>query len=1061
MTIGEFSVRQPVLVNLALIAVLVVGLYTFFTMPAELLPNVNMDEAVVYVFYPGVSPEEMETLITKPLEEEIEGVDDVDYISSSSGESRAIIDVVFKAGLSDDDFDKRVLDLRSAVDNARAKIPDDAEDPVVIPIKLGEVIPILSVSIGGRVSDTVLREIAEDLRDRILDVQHVADVDVVGAREREIWVELDADRLEAYNLPIGRVVGSLAARNINVPGGTMELGHSEYIVRTLGEFDSLDDIGDHVIASDPFGRQIRIRDVGAVRDTLEVDLAYARVDGKPSVTLWVMKDSEGSIVGVAEQVRGLVSDFEAEVGGGISFGIRNDSSIEVEDTLNILERNAVFGIILVALTLFIFIGVRNSLLAVIGIPFSFFGAFILMNAAGVTINTLSLFSLVLVLGMLVDDAIIVIENIYRHMEQGMSPRKAAVLGTKEVQAPVTAAVLTTIAAFLPLLLMTGTWGKFMGVIPKVVSFALAVSLLEALFVLPSHMADFGRVAPRQNKCHPTFVALTRRYEGALRKVLRRRYLSIVGIFVLALVALGLVFTLDIMIFEEEDLGQIEVRAQARVGTRLEETDEIASELERVAFALPSDELESVVTRVGFMMRNYRGELASHNMQINIDLTDSGDRGRSDAEIMDALRAEMARVPGLAFLSLSRPEQGPPSGMPVEVRVKGESTATLRRIADLMKQKLAEFPGVVEIDDDLRPGKAELRVSVIQDQASLYGLTVYDIASAVRTAFEGSVATKYRGGGDDEIDVIVRLEESDRRDIDDLETLRVATPAGEAVPLGNVAEFSVTEAPAELHRRDGDRIVTVTAAVEEGTTSSVVNGYLREEFKDIPRRFPGYRLDFGGEYEATQESFASLLRAFLVAILLIYLILGTEFQSFIQPLIVMFTVPFAFIGVVIGLVVMRFPFTLTAGVAIVALAGVVVNDSIVLVDFIKKARASGVDRWESIVQAGCMRLRPILLTSITTIFGVLPLAMGWGGVSTSWGPMAASIAWGLGFATILTLFVIPSLFAIVDDLRARFGKLDVSGERQPSTEASFAKLMCEYRLNAAAENGGGDTDADVR
>ncbi|MBD3347693.1 MAG: hypothetical protein GF400_00675 [Candidatus Eisenbacteria bacterium] len=1042
MHIGEFSVRQPVLVNLVFAAIIIVGAFTFLNMPAEMLPDVNMNEAVVFVFYPGVSPEEMETLVTKPLEEEIEGVEDVDHISSTSAESRSIVDVRFKPGLSDDEFDKRILDLRAAVDNARSELPDDAGDPEVTPIKLGEVIPVLSVSIGGPVGDTVLREVAEDLRDEILDVRFVKAVDVVGTREREVWVELDADRLDAYRVPIGQVIASLASRNVNIPAGTLDLGQSEYIVRALGEFESLAEIEEHVIASGPTGGQIRVRDLGAVRDTLAERMTRSRLDGEKSVTLWVMKEREGSVVNVVNDVREVVENYDDRLPEAVTFEMRNDTSIEVRDVLHILERNALFGIILVAFILFIFIGLRNAVLASIGIPFSFFAAFILMNAAGVTINTISLFSLVLVLGMLVDDAIIVIENIYRHMEQGLPAREAAVLGTREVLAPVTAAVMTTVAAFMPLLLMSGTWGKFMSVIPKTVTFALLASLVEAFLILPSHMSDFARVARKQNKCHPRYLTLTRRYERLLRLALRRRYRTMGGVIVLAIVALGLVFTLDIMIFQEEDVDQVEVRAQTPVGTRLEITDRAARRIEEIIFDLPDDEFEAVVTRVGFMIRNYRGELASHNMQFNVDLTDHEGRERSDDEIMEALRKRIsAEVPGLTFLSLSRPVQGPPSGRPVEVRVKGEDPARLSAIADEMKAKLATYEGVVDVDDDMTPGKSELRASIVQDEAALLGLSVYDVSSTVRSAFEGVEATKYRGFGDDEVDLIVRLEESDRADLDDLRNLRIVTPAGAIVPLGSVADFSVAAAPAELHRRDGERIVTVTADVSEGTTSTEVNRRLQAEFAGLSERYPGYRLDFGGEYQETQESFASLLLAFGVAILLIYLILGTEFQSFIQPLIVMFTVPFAFIGVVVGLFVMQYPFTLNAGVAIVALAGVVVNDSIVLVDFIKKRRAEGVSRWESVVEAGCMRLRPILLTSITTILGVLPLAMGWGGVSVTWGPMAASLAWGLAFATILTLFVIPSLFSIVDDIRARFGKLDVTGEKDPTTELQVADRVC--------------------
>ena len=1043
MTIGEFSVRQPVLVNLFFIAVIIVGVATFFSMPAEMLPNVSMDEAVVVVFYPGVSPEEMETLVTKPLEEEIETVEDVEHIASVSGESRTIIDVRFEPGLSDEEFDQRILDLRSAVDNARGEIPDDAGDPEVIPIKLGEVIPIVSIALGGPVSDTVLREVADDLREGILDVPYVNAVDVVGTREREVRVAVDADRLEAYGLPLGLVVGSLASRNLNVPAGTIELGNSEYLVRTLGEFESIEEIENHVITSDGFGRQIRIGDVAAVRDTLEERLTLSRLDGERSVTLWATKERQGSVVNIVRDIRDVVAAFDERVTEPISFEIRNDTSIEVRDTLTILQRNALFGVILVSLTLFLFIGMRNSILAVIGIPFSFFAAFILMNAADITVNTISLFSLVLVLGMLVDDAIIVIENIYRHMEEGMSPKEAAILGTKEVSAPVTAAVLTTVAAFLPLLLMTGTWGKFMSVIPKTVTFALLASLVEALFILPSHMSDFARVAGRQNKCHPTFLGLTRRYERLLRKALERRYLTLGIVFLMAFVAIGLLFTLDITIFEEEDVDAIEIRAQLPIGTKIEITDRAARRLEEMLFALPEGEVEAVVTRVGFMIANYRGQLATHNMQLDVDLVDKELRERTDAEIMDDLRERMSEVPGLMSLSLTRPQQGPPSGKPVEVRVKGEDPAVLERIALQMQEALEQYPGLVEVDDDLTPGKSELRVEVLRDRASLYGLTVADIASAVRTGFEGTEATKYRGSGDDEIDVIVQFEEEDRADLDDLRHMMIVTPASGNVPLDNVATLSVAQAPAELNRRDGERIVTVTADVEEGTTSTEVNRFLMSEFADVSERFPGYRLDFGGEFQETQESFMSLLMAFGVAILLIYLILGTEFQSFIQPLIIMFTVPFAFIGVIVGLVVMGYPFTLNAGVAIVALAGVVVNDSIVLIDFIKRAREDGVGRWESVVQGGCMRLRPILLTSITTILGVLPLALGWGGVSVTWGPMAASLAWGLGFATVLTLFVIPSIFSIVDDIRIRTGRME-PGERHPSLGSHYADEMCRLK-----------------
>ncbi len=667
-------------------------------------------------------------------------------------------------------------------------------------------------------------------------------------------------------------------------------------------------------------------------------------------------------------------------------------------------------------TLYLFVGLRNALFVAIGIPFSFLCAFVLMHMAGISINTISLFSLILILGLVVDDAIVMLENMYRHIENGLSTAEAAISGASQVAMPVVASILTTVAAFLPLLLMVGIIGNFLTTIPLVVSFALLSSLFEALIILPSHVAEFGRVAREPLIGERAFRFMKRTYRRIVVRVLRFRYLFFLMIITLA--GLGgylAFFVLERDLFADEEISQFSCRIRSAVGNRIDETDGIISKIEKMAMNLPQREVTAVLSRTGIIIGDYTVERGTHVGEVMVDLVEEEERDRMSDDIIAELRSQVEKVSGITSLDFGKVETGPPVGAAVAVQVRGADFVVLEPAAEDIKKILANVPGVKDIRDDLELGKNEIRIHIDREKAALYGLTNRQIARAVKGAFEGLEATTFRTGGE-EVDVIVKFEEADRRGVADFERIKLRTPQGQLIPFYNVADVRIERGYARIVRRDFERTIMVSAGIDANVTkSTTVNRLIEAKVPELRARHPGIEIKLGGEYEKTEESFSSLARSFVIAIVLIYVILGTQFKSFSQPLVIMFTVPFSFIGVVLGLLIMGYPFSLVAFVGVVALAGIVVNDSLVLIDFINRSRRGGTSRWRAIIQSGKIRMRPILLTTITTILGLLPMGLGIGGKSRVWGPMANTIIWGLSFATILTLFFIPAFYAIMDDL----------------------------------------------
>jgi multidrug efflux pump subunit AcrB len=1022
MHISEFSVKQPVLVNLLVILVLVAGIFTYSYMTKEKFPDVSLDEVWVYTEYPGVSPEDIEKLITIPIEDELASIQGVDEISSVSMEGFSQIEIDFEAGI--EDFPRKVQEVQNKV-NRVEDLPEDAETPEVEEEEWTTMVAIVSLS--GAVPEQTLKDLSEDLEHDILDIAGVDAISVMGRRDREIWVEVDPGRLESYNLSLADVILSLKNKNLDIPAGTLGPGREEFLVRTMGEAETLDQVERVILRSTAAGGHVYLEDVARVSDTFEEATTKGRLNGERSISLMVMKSTTGDTVRIVDAIKELMREYEdGRLPEGVALTLTNDAAIDVWKNLTALFENGAVGLVLVLIVLCVFVGVRPAILTAIGIPVAFAIAILLMYYFGVTINMLSLFALILVLGIIVDDAIIICENAYRHIEEGQSPAEAAIIGTKEVTWPVVAAVTTTIAAFMPLMLMRGTLGKFMGIIPETVTFALIASLVEALFILPSHITDFAKPGTaRRTGDGPRWwqQKLTKAYLHVLEFALRMRYLSVLAVVALAAGCIAFAyFFMPFVLFPARDVEEFGVTIKMPVGTKLEKTEEVIEQLENVALQFPPQEVAAVIGRVGTgQLANYDFQTGSHIGQVVLDLTDPFERERSGLEIVNEFRRKITGIPGPVEMSFVEWREGPPVEPAIEVRIRGDSLDVLSEVADDIKAYLASLDGVKDISDDFEPGKTEARIVIDEDKAYLMGLDVATVGFAVRYAIDGGIASDIHEEGE-EIEVRVKLREESSQHLEDIEEMRFRNRAGELVPFKNFGRIEYEPGYTNITRYERKRAITVSANVDEDVITSVeVNRLIRDRYKDFSKTYPGYVMDFSGEYEETQEQMIALAEAFGITVLLIYVILGALFKSFVQPLVVMIAVPFSFIGVVVGFYIMREPLGLMAIIGTIGLAGIVVNDSLILVDFINKGREEGLERQEALLRAGRLRLRPVILTSVTTIFGLMPLALGLFGLSPFLTPVAVAIVWGLTFATLLTLILVPSIYAIVDDVAGRFDR----------------------------------------
>jgi len=1019
MRIAELSVENRVPMNLLLMVMVVGGMLAYREMPREVFPVVPIDRVAITTSDSGLLPEEVEQEITRPIEEALKGVKGIAHIESSSIEGLSMVEAELEAGR---DLKRIAQDIRSQI----ARIPDlpeEAEDPVVVEIEFEA--PIVVVGLSGSLPEARLRELAKALERRIEGIEGVGTVTLGGYRDREIWLELDPQRMNAFGIGILEVIEGLRSRNLALAGGRLKGLREEVLLRTLGKFQNLAQMEDMVIRPHPLGRHIRLRDIGHARLTYEETQAKDRINGEPAITLNVSKRASGDAIRIMEAIEAEAAGMRTALPSGVTISFTQNSAIWIQSRLKTLYINGAIGFVLVCLTLFSFLNWRMALWTAVGIPASFLGAYCLMALLGQTVNMLSLFALILVLGLVVDDAIIVTENVYRHLCLGYSPAKAAVLGTDQVVLPVVATVLTTIAAFIPMLMMSGILGKFMRVIPIVVSLVLVVSLVEALLILPSHLADFAH-APEASRRQrgaegPGFMRLRRAYGRGLLFVLRHRYSTVIGVI---LITGGLIGTAayfqKFVLFGVKDIPGFVVMLETPTGTRLSETARRVAEIESFAATLPKEDVNAVVSLTGRQIdpETSRLTFGSHLGQVYVELADFDLPNRRNGYVLlQEMREKVQGLPGLRSLKVDAIEGGPPVGAAIEVKIRGEDLSTLRSISGRMQRHLAGMAGVYDIRDDALPGKKELQYHIDPDKVARLGLDTASVARALRASIHGEEATQIQKGGE-AVKLRVQWAEPYRSDSRHLSQLKIRSREGTLVPLKSVARASLFQGESAIYRKDHRRTVTVLAEVDsDQMTAGEAAKSLENAFSDLSTRHPGYSFEFGGETEEQRKSVGSLLRAYSVTALIIYMILGGLFKSFLQPFIVMFAVPFGIIGVIIGHFVMDQSISLLSLIGVVALSGIVVNDSLLLVEFINQSRAQGVRRWRSIMAAGRIRMRPILLTTLTTILGLLALSFQTTGQAGYLAPMAIAIVWGLFFATGLTLFLVPALFAIGDDMRA--------------------------------------------
>lgn len=1018
--------------NLLLGLIVVLGLLSWFAMPQEMFPVVELDMVRVSTEFEGASPEEVERQVTLTIEDEFDGLSDLDVVTSVSAEGMSTITLKLKQGT---DVDQFMRDAQTLLDQI-TDLPERAEEPELV--RLETRFPVISMTLYGDVSRAYLYELADRVKRRLQALEGVANVGTAGRQEWEIWVEVDPHRLSARGVSLVAVVNAVRQNLDDLPGGSLKAREGDILLRGKGVAPDPDQVGAVVLRRNADGGALRLREVAGVQLRFEEAETLGRFNGKPSVNLTVTKTADASTIEVSDRVRALAAELQQELPSSVSVGLFSDLSVYVRNRLDTVKSSGLVGLVLVLLSLYLFLNFRVALITALGIPVSFLVALVLIHYLGYTVNMVSLFAFLIALGLIVDDAIIVTENVYRHMEEGQPPLSAADTGAREVFWPVIASTTTTVAAFLPMFAVSGTMGAFIQVIPVVVTASLVGSLWEAFAVLPTHAAELLRVQPRaRRRSRIDWAGWQQRYLALLRWSCLNRYF--VTLLSLALLALAVAFAatrIPFKLFGQVDVGQFFINAEAPNTYSLEDSADLAARMEAVILeTLSDDELDTLLTNVGVTLIDFnRSVMGSNHIQLIIDLERrapegfierfvtplvsltfdwEGTRERRTELIINELRQALAEIPGIQRLSVLRP-QGGPAGADIEVGVAGPDVGKLRRLAEEVEAYLSSLPGVHDVRQDLEPGKLEYQYS-LNERGRQLGLTQQQLADAVRTGFLGLEAV-YVNWKDERIPVRVIYSESVRRQVS-LETLPLTLEDGRIVYLGDVADVTLSRGLSTIHRRDMQRLATITAEVDDRITTPLkVTQRVEQAFARLAEQHPGYELLFLGERKQAAENLADMKRAMLIALCIIFFILAALFNSILDPIVVMFAIPFGVIGVIIGHLLFGYHIQFLSMIGFLALTGIVVNDSLILVDFAKRLRARGMDRLEAMMEAGRVRIRPILLTTATTFLGVSPLIFFATGQTAFLSPMAVSLGFGLLFSTGLILVAVPCFYLIADDLR---------------------------------------------
>ena len=1013
----EFFVRRGLLVNLISVMLLIAGVYSALTIQREAFPSVNFDVVVVGAVYPGTSPREVENLLVTPIERELKGIDGIKTIRSTA--YPGTMQITIEVDPSYKDRSRLVSDVQQAIN--RADLPADLPaDPVITEVK-SEQAPILSFTVFGDFEPLKLKRLSDNIEDEVLDIPGVADVLVQGERKEEIRIVLDPARIRAQRLSVEDVVQLVKGWNINAPGGRLKAPDGQRVIRITGEFTSAKDAANLVIRANERGDALRLGDVAKVIETLDRPDRYIGAQGDPAINMIVLKKGDSDLIDLVDNIRAYLATVPERYGEDVHIRIYNDFSTITRLRLGVLTSNGGIGLVLVLATLLLFLRPAVALTTAWGLPIVFFSGIALLFVTGVTLNLLTMFGFIMVLGLMVDDAIIIGENATYHMEQGMAPEEAAIVGTHELIGPVTATVLTTIVAFLPLMFMEGIIGKFVFSIPVVVVVLLFFSWLEAIFILPNHIRDVAnaRKHPRQRLL---FTWLSVAYDWLLRRAVHWRYLTAI----LTIAALAGAFVLAghmrFQLFPSGAETQFYLRVAMPVGTTLEEMRDTLQRLDvAVRERIDPEILETTTQVAGENSADQREALKQIGDRFGFErviLIPFTERSVSAFDVMGRIEREIPALFPELDISFAMEKPGPPVGRALQVEIAGHDFAAQERVARRLMGVLKDIEGAYAIESDLEPGDPELHIVMDRKLAAFAGVDLAAVAQQVKAAFDGLRVSTLRHGKE-EVDVTIRYPEPAQSDPRTLMNLQIPNRQGGLVPLSKIAHVVQEPGASAIRHKDGNRLINVSAEVDrKHITSQELNRLVRQRAAEWLGDDAGHvKFHLGGEEERSEESVRGLVFSFFFALLGIFVILAVQFNRIAYPLLVMLAIPFGVIGIVCGFYLHGEPLSFMAMMGFVALTGVVVNASLVLAVFIQRQMAEGVAWREAVIESGKRRLRAVLLTTITTVVGLLPTAYGWGGFDPFVAPMALSLSWGLMFSTLITLFSIPAALGIGMDMMA--------------------------------------------
>jgi HAE1 family hydrophobic/amphiphilic exporter-1 len=1022
MKLTEISIKRPVFATMLILALVVLGLFSYMSLNVDEYPNIEMPVVAVTVLYPGASPEQVETKVTQKVEEAVNTVAGVEHITSTISEGSSTTVIQFTMETNSDSAAQSVRDKVGAI---QAVLPQDSKAPVISRFDPSDT-PIMSIALTGDVSQRELTVIAEDVvTKRLKTVNGVASAEVKGGIEREIRILLDSDKMSSYELSVTEVLNSLRNENVDSPGGKVTDGKRETSLRAVGNMTSTDQFL-NVPVGQRNGVQLYIRNIAAVEDTTEDITAITKLNDQPALGIDIMKQSGSNTVQVVDNVKKHLESIKKELPAGIELTVVRDNSKTIHESLQDVEFNLVVGAVLAVAIVFLFLGNwRSTLIGGIAIPVSIIASFLAMKVLGFTLNTMSLLALSLAVGLLIDDAIVVIENIVRHLEMGKDKFTAALEGTTEIGLAVMATTLTLVAVFLPVGMMNGIIGQFFKEFGITVAVSVLVSLFVAFTLTPMLSAYYLEHAEIKGtnplsrlwlKWNNKFDMWTDQYGKFLTKALGQRRTVMLVAVALFVGSLTLVPFLGSTFVPDSDTGEITVAATVDPGMSVQTVSDIADEMSGIIHAIPEVKMTYSVTNAS-------------SINILTEITPKNERKISDTQIISDLRQKLSDIPGVD-ISVSK-KSGMSSGKPVSLVIQGPSLETLVDVAEQVEQLVAAIPGAVDVTSSYEAGNPDVQIVVKRDQASDLGISAATVADTLQTMFNGKVVTSYKEG-DDAYDVKVLLDPATRGSLSSINNIYLSSTNrsqnGQAVMVGlsQVTDTIYATSPSQIKRYDNQPQITISANL---------NGITLGEFnKEYNKKMSGFTMPEGYSFVATGQSqnmndaMTSMMMALALAVLFIFFVLASQFESYLDPFAIMLALPMAIIGAIIGLLVMHSTLSIISLIGIIMLMGLVTKNAILLIDFAKQRREAGVERNQALVEAAVTRMRPIIMTTLAMIAGMLPLALGIGPGAEARAPMAHAIIGGLITSTVLTLIVVPVVYTLLDDLKN--GKFSLKKKKPP-------------------------------